>query len=168
MRHELRRLLDAGDRAEPCVRGLEFLRAETQAVHAGVEFQPGSQRRPPRIALEQSELLEAVHHQVETLLSGLRELLGHADAFEQQHALVEACVAQHESFLETGDREGIARRERAGDRHQAVPVCVRLDDREDAAIRRERTDAREIVAQRRRIHDRANVDPGRDRHGSWP
>jgi len=86
-----------------------------------------------------------VHHQVESVLMGLRKLVGCAHTLEQQYALVEARVAQQESFLEAGDGEGIACRERPGHRHQTVPVCVCLYHREYARIRRERTHAREIV-----------------------
>ena len=41
----------------------------------------------PCSAVEQLELLEAVHHEFETLARGERELLGVEHAFEQQHAI---------------------------------------------------------------------------------
>ncbi len=155
-------------RVSRAVRLGELLGPEAQPVHARVELEPGAQRFRPAARFEQRELLEAVHHQIEAELTGLRKLLGREHAFEQQHALLESRGAQHEAFLESCDSERVARRQRPRHRHEPVPVGVRLDHRHHARPWRKRAHPREVVAQRGRIHDRPDLDPRSRRHCSWP
>ncbi len=94
------------------VRGAEFVETEAQAIHAGIDLDPGGHLRVARQGVEQLELLEAVHHQLEARLRGGGELLRAEHAFEQQDAIGEPGGAQCEPFADPRDGETVGFGER--------------------------------------------------------
>ncbi len=138
------------------VRCAEFVETKTQAIHAGIDLDPGGHLRVARQGVEQLELLEAVHHQLEARLRGGGELVGAEHAFEQQDAIGESGGAQREAFADPRDGEtvGFGQRLRCG--HDAVAVGVGLDHRHHAAVGRGAPDLAEVVAQGGGIDDRAD------------
>ena len=83
--------------------------------------------------LEQLELLETVHHELELLACGERQLLGVEHAFEQQHAIGETGRAQRQTFVEARDGETVGVGECPGRGHEAVAVRIGLDHRHHSA-----------------------------------
>ncbi len=151
-------------RRRSLVRCAEVVEAETQSIHAGIDLDPGRHLRVARQCLEQLELFEAVHHQLEPRLRGSRELVGAEHAFEQQDAIGEPGGAQCEPFAKTRDGETVGFRECRCGRHESVAVRVGLDDRHHAAVGCGTPDLAEVVAQCGSIDHRA--DQALALHGS--
>jgi len=107
MRHQRRVGGDVADAPQPVVGRAELLEAEAEAVHAGVDLDPGRDDVRARVRFEHLELLETVHHQVEALLRGRGQLRGAEHALEQQDAVGEPRGAQCQAFLKASDREAV-------------------------------------------------------------
>ena len=144
------------DPPQPRIRVGEVLAAETEAVHPRVELDPCRDDCGSRPGFEQFELLDAVHHQVEVLLGGHRELLGAENALEQQDPVGEAGGPQREPLVEARHREAVGLRKGLGRRHEPVAVRVRLDHGHDTRGGCRSAHAAEVVAQRGRVDDGSN------------
>ena len=83
------------------------------------------------------------------------EFPGVAESLQQHDARRASRLAQRHGLLDAGDRERIRSRKRLSDRDEAMPVGIRLDDRNDAAAGGKLADPREVVSERRRVNDGA-------------
>jgi len=109
---------------------------ESQAIHAAVEFEPDLEGRALASLAQQIDLFRRVHHELEARGRRRVELPAIEDALEQHGAFLNARIAQCDAFIDTRDREGIRRIERARHRHEPMSVGIRLDDGHDSGARR--------------------------------
>src|SRR5207237_3061918 len=82
--------------------------------------------------LEELDLRDIVHHELEALPRGLLELLGAEHALEEHDRLSNAAGAQRHPFLEARYAESVGGLPRERRREQPMPVGVGLDHRHDA------------------------------------
>ena len=83
------------------------------------------------------------------------EFPGVAESLQQHDACRAPRLAQLNGLLDPCDRKGIRSRKRLSDRDEAMPVGIRLDDRNDAAAGGEFANPREVVPERCRVDDSA-------------
>jgi len=96
-----------------------------------------------------------VHEWLETPMRSDVEFPGVAESLQQHDARRASRFAQRHGLLDAGDRERIRSRKRLSDRDEAMPVGIRLDDRNDAAAGGEFANPREVVPERCRVDDSA-------------
>ena len=94
-------------RSQSRQRRREFLRPEAEAIHPGVDLQPGDEAVRQRRPFEKHELLFLVHDEVEVQQRGLGELRRVEDAFQQHDRLSNAGGPQPACLLEARDGKGI-------------------------------------------------------------
>jgi hypothetical protein len=124
-------------------------------VHPGVDLEPGTQHLRSAPGFEHRELFVLVHERLETPMRSDVEFPGVAESLQQHDARRASRFAQRHGLLDAGDRERIRSRKRLSDRDEAMPVGIRLDDRNDAAAGGEFANPREVVPERCRVDDSA-------------
>ena len=106
-------------------------RVQTDTVHAGIQFEPDTQRRAQCGPFDGVHLPQRMHHAPEVMLLDQRQLFGLEETFQQQNRRTDTSVAQLQRLLDTGHGEAVRLvRQRLGTTHRAVAVGIGLDYRQ--------------------------------------
>ncbi|OBX34322.1 hypothetical protein A8U91_03375 [Halomonas elongata] len=122
--------------------------SKSQAMHAGIDLDPGGNRLRRSMGEQRLDLPVAVHHRPQLQRFHPRQLIGREDPLQQDDRCRDATFAQGFRLFEAGHGKG--RRQpfqRSGAGHQAVAVGIGLKDRQRPAGRRQVPGETVVVAQ---------------------
>jgi hypothetical protein len=123
-----------------------------EPIHSRVDLDEHFERALEPGMLEHRYLLVVVDDNRKAPRGDLRQLRGVEEAFEQQDASHIALGAQRDCRVELDQCEPIGFRECGKHAQQTVPVGIRLDDRQELRVRRERACAGDVAAKRGKAH----------------
>ena len=156
MRHQYWHSCDGRTRTQGGISRRKVVQGKAQPMHSGVEFDPNPKAMGTLPSLQQGQLRRGMHHNLEAVARCCRQLISVEHAFEQQHGMRETRLAQLNTFLQTGHREGIGIGQCLGSHHAAMPIRIRLHHRQHACLWGLPAYHGEVVAQRSGLDHRAN------------